>query len=1186
MNDIAPDVPSAYATLRGDAAVSAVTDRLRTLVSESLGTDVAPDDPLMESGLDSVAGVELQQRAEQEFGVKLEPTAALDHPTPAALGRHVADVMGLTRERDVGFGVYAAGLAASSAPAGGYGAAVTITAPVATYASGVNETFDFWRELASLGDDPQTETPLSRYDADLHYHPTTVGEIGVVTVRHAAYLHADAHERFDADRLRVSAAEALHLDPQQRLLLESCARATTDPSAAAFDRDRAGAYVGCMYNEAPHLQRVHGVDAGAHAGTGSGAAFMCGRVSYCLGLSGPCVSTDTACSSSLVAAHLARRAVGAGDADAGLAAGVNLALLYVNTSVICAIGALSPVGRCKTLDAAADGYGRGEGCGVFVVGGAIDDGGDADSGFGSRDVFVVVASAVNQDGRSSALTAPHGPSQQTLLADVAREERANAAEETRDDASRFVAMHGTGTGLGDPIETAALSRRSSANVAARSKRVDETRQHVFDATPRLVLNAPKAHYGHTEGAAGVAGLLAAAGHLARGESAPARHLRVVNPFVASALDAAGFFAPGAPRGRIAAPTRDATNAAVAGTSSFGMSGVNAHAVAIRRGRSGSRRTFRFDIGGRRDEIRDDAIRRARRFAYFPKPHPLLGAWRRALDVAEDVFVVPSDDARLSFVRDHTVMGTALFPAAAVVSAFAATSRDAETGDPERFVVVAGTTFAAPLALTGYSRAEARTRIQIRRARDEVRLVNAATGTAHAAGRLTRATSPGRRSGTSPIVFPARVGSVFGNRVDRRVENRVEHRVENRVARARLHAPRREPGWVDVETVDASLHLVASIAADASNVAREGSTPSVRVPASMDACGFETADADAFSARRRDAAAGFSPRARSHDGRSETSDHALLASARSRVSVRGLLVKSAGPRAVAVATSPDVNASRSFANQVAARTRHVVTWRATPGDARGTVSFDNILESSRRFVSALPRSTRPFTSASVVADVAAAVASAADVASSSTSSAFAVATKGGSIGGGSPFAAPDAPRGVDASARAGALHAVARTVAQEVPGVNGYATDAAAAEASKAKASKANRVRRAATDADAETTSPEITSSETTSPLPKYSPPLGVDSARLASARRRRSPRSSLAAIARAARRWNRSTSHPAPSPLASSASSSSRATSSAASRRREETVPRIRSARSSASSRRREAFTPSGIASSGSVSVR
>ena len=175
---------------------------------------------------------------------------------------------------------------------------------------------------------------------------------------------------------------------------------------------------------------------------------------------------------------------------------------------------------------------------------------------------------------------------------------------------------------------------------------------------------------------------------------------------------------------------------------------------------------------------------------------------------------------------------------------------------------------------------------------------------------------------------------------------------------------------------------------------------------------------------------------------------------------------------------DLNASRSFANQVAARTRHVVAWRATPGDARGTVSFDGILESSRRFVSALPRSTRPFTSASVVADVAAAArarrTSRRPPRRRRSRWRRRVVRSGRSL-----FAAPDAPRGVDASARAGALHAVARTIAQEVPGVNGYATDAAAAEASKAKVS-ANRVRRAATDADAETTSSETTSSETTS----------------------------------------------------------------------------------------------------------
>ena len=199
-----------------------------------------------------------------------------------------------------------------------------------------------------------------------------------------------------------------------------------------------------------------------------------GRVSYCLALNGPCVSTDTACSSSLVAAHLARRAVGVGDAAAGVAAGVNLALLHINTSVICAIGALSPVGRCKALDATADGYGRGEGCGVFVIGHApaprlLPGSGPA----AAARVLVMVASAVNQDGRSSALTAPHGPSQQALLADIAREEAVGGSG-----GSRFIAMHGTGTGLGDPIETAA-----------------QARSFLGRGDQRAALGAPKAHYG-------------------------------------------------------------------------------------------------------------------------------------------------------------------------------------------------------------------------------------------------------------------------------------------------------------------------------------------------------------------------------------------------------------------------------------------------------------------------------------------------------------------------------------------------------------------------------------------------------------------------------------------------------------------------------------------------------------------
>jgi acyl transferase domain-containing protein len=355
-----------------------------------------------------------------------------------------------------------------------------------------------------------------------------------------------------------------------------------------------------------------------------------------------------------------------GEADAGLAAGVNLALLYVNTSVICAIGALSPVGRCKALDAAADGYGRGEGCGVFVIGGGGGSGGDAYS-FAAvptppTAMLVMVASAVNQDGRSSALTAPHGPSQQVLLTDIAREEA--EAEADRGGlglvGSRFVAMHGTGTGLGDPIETGALAR-SALGVAGYWGGEGGG----GDTGPRVLLGAPKAHYGHTEGAAGVAGLLAAAGHLASGEAPPVKHLRNLNPFVASALEAAAGSSLSAPRTRGAAPTTASpspsstsfsfSSSASAATSSFGMSGVNAHAVV----RVGEHPKSMHSAGGR--SWPRTWTREAQRFAYYPRPHPLLGGWCVVSGggggaVDEEVFQLELDTARPSYLRDHQVMG--------------------------------------------------------------------------------------------------------------------------------------------------------------------------------------------------------------------------------------------------------------------------------------------------------------------------------------------------------------------------------------------------------------------------------------------------------------------------------------------------------------------------------------------------
>lgn len=214
---------------------------------------------------------------------------------------------------------------------------------------------------------------------------------------------------------------------------------------------------------------------------GNGLAFMSGRVSYTFGFIGPCVPTNTACSSSLVAYHLAARGIAQGDCTLATASGVNALLVpAAATSAMTQVSALSPDGRCKAFGAEADGYGRGEGFTVTVL-----------EQLGSRDgmqpLALVAGSSVNQDGRSSGLTAPHGPSQQALIR--------TAMQEAGTAFLGYVASHGTGTPLGDPIETGALRKAvAPANTPAPSGQP-------------FTVGAMKTLTGHLEGTAGLAGLM-------------------------------------------------------------------------------------------------------------------------------------------------------------------------------------------------------------------------------------------------------------------------------------------------------------------------------------------------------------------------------------------------------------------------------------------------------------------------------------------------------------------------------------------------------------------------------------------------------------------------------------------------------------------------------------------------------
>ncbi|TDR42080.1 myxalamid-type polyketide synthase MxaB [Tahibacter aquaticus] len=366
---------------------------------------------------------------------------------------------------------------------------------------------------------------------------------------HAARAHfLDGHvDAFDAPFFGISAKEAVAMDPQQRLLLELGWEALEDAGIdpASLRGTPTGVFVGISSDDYAQAHRHSGrldlID--GYSLTGTCLAPAAGRMSYTFGFEGPSMAIDTACSSSLVAVHLACQSLRSGETDVALAAGVNLILSPVFHIASSKLGTISPDGLCKTFDASADGYGRGEGCGVIVLKRLADARTDGD-----RILAVIRSSAVNQDGKSNGLTAPNGLAQERVIREAL--DRAGLAPED----IGYIEVHGTGTSLGDPIEVEAIGRVQASRPADRP----------------VVLGTVKSNIGHLEAAAGIAGLIRAVEILRRGEI-PA-HLHLDNP------------SPHIPWGAYPFEVRTERKAWVgegprrAGVSSFGFSGTNAHVI--------------------------------------------------------------------------------------------------------------------------------------------------------------------------------------------------------------------------------------------------------------------------------------------------------------------------------------------------------------------------------------------------------------------------------------------------------------------------------------------------------------------------------------------------------------------------------------------------------------------------------
>ncbi|MDI1477094.1 type I polyketide synthase [Polyangium sp. y55x31] len=396
----------------------------------------------------------------------------------------------------------------------------------------------FWAALEN-GVDAVREIPADRW-------PPEAISGDRPAARWAALL--DDVSQFDAAHFGISPREAESLDPQQRLLLE-VTREALDDAGQRPDRlmgSKTGVFVGlCNTDYAQIMTQAWAGAYDAYCATGNAFSTAAGRVSFVFGFQGPAIAMDTACSSSLVAVAQACQSLRARDSDLAVAGGVNVIASPLTMQLILETQAMSPDGRCKTLDARANGFVRGEGCGLVVLKRLSDALRDGD-----RIRAVIRGWAVNQDGRSTGLTTPNVLSQQAMLRQALERARLSPGD------IGYVEMHGTGTSLGDPIEVEALREVLGAPRADGSS---------------CVLGAVKTNIGHLEGAAGIAGLIKAVLSMEHERIPRNLHFRRLNPRIS--LDGTPFVVPTSP---VAWPRADKPRRA--GVSGFGLSGTNAHVI--------------------------------------------------------------------------------------------------------------------------------------------------------------------------------------------------------------------------------------------------------------------------------------------------------------------------------------------------------------------------------------------------------------------------------------------------------------------------------------------------------------------------------------------------------------------------------------------------------------------------------
>ena len=408
---------------------------------------------------------------------------------------------------------------------------------------GAKNPQDFWRLLVN-GIDAITEVPSDRWNIDNFYHPET-GTPGKMNTRWSGFL--EQVDQFEPSFFGIAPREALHIDPQQRILLEVTWEALENAGIVpeSLAGSKTGVFIGISNSDYQKLLAKNFSLLEAYSGPGTSLSISANRLSYLLNLKGASIAIDTACSSSLVSVNLACQSLQSKESNLCLVGGVNLILSPEPTITFSQAHMMAADGRCKTFDSSADGYVRGEGCGIVVLkrlSDALKDGDNIQA--------IIKGSAVNQDGLTNGLTAPNGPSQQAVVRQALEKAGVKPAQIS------YVETHGTGTSLGDPIEVNSLKK-----VLMEGRDVNQP----------CWIGSVKTNIGHLEAAAGIAGLIKVVLSLQHKEIPPHLHLKQLNPYIK--LKNTSIQIPTELQ-----PWQALEEKRLAGVSSFGFGGTNAHVI--------------------------------------------------------------------------------------------------------------------------------------------------------------------------------------------------------------------------------------------------------------------------------------------------------------------------------------------------------------------------------------------------------------------------------------------------------------------------------------------------------------------------------------------------------------------------------------------------------------------------------